>query len=119
MDLDIDRLLVLPIRISEPKLARADVLIIIKNVSNRVDLGHIEEAAGLDVVRGNLCPAADVGQPAEHAARRVYNIEFARESLRQVIEVGTDKGGVDPDVLSQRTRSGDARLAEVGTGDRR
>ena len=51
------------------------------------------------------CPAADVRQPAEHAARRVYDIEVAVEFGRQVIEVCPDEPRVlEPELGRERSR---------------
>ena len=75
-----------------------------------MDLRDVEQSPGLDEAGHDPRPAADVGQPAQHAARRVDDVELVPEPHRQLIDVRLDE-----------PRIGDAKVGGelAGEPDRR
>ena len=93
LDLEDQRLRMLPVRVAQPELAGRDTLVL-EGLDDRMDLGDEERPAGRQEVGDDPRPAADVGQPAEHAARGVDDVEGAVERRRQVVQVRADEARV-------------------------
>ena len=102
----------------QPQLAGLDALVL-EDLEDRVDLRDVEPAAGLDEPGDDPCPAADVGQPAEDAARRVDDVELVPETDRQLVHVRLDEARVEPEVRRQLARERDRGRREVDAGDLR
>jgi len=116
--LEAHRLGVRPVRVVKAKLSRRHPLVL-ERLHHGMDLGDVEDPARLHEVGGHARPCRDVGQPAEHAARGVDDVEVPIERIGQVVQVRDDERRRDREVRGQCPRGSDALLAEVRARDDR
>src|SRR5689334_236652 len=118
MDVEDQRVAMLPVRIPEAEFAGLYALVL-EHLQDRMDLADVEAAAGLHEPSHYACPAADVGQPAEHATRRVHDVELVAEPDRELVDVRFDEPRVgEADVGGELSGDTDRCGREVDTGDR-
>ena len=113
------RLVVLPVRVAEAELAGGHALVL-EHLRDRVDLRDEEPPARGEEMGDDPRPAADVGQPAEHATRGVDDVERPVEDVGQVVQVGAHEARVrEAELVGERPRQLDGGRREVRAGDAR
>ena len=93
---------------------------LVERVPERVDLGHVEGAAGFEVPGDDPGPALEVGQPLDGAPAHEDDVEAAvAEVLVGIVEVGADELGAagQADLVGQAARQRDRLVAEVQADD--
>jgi len=64
----------------------------VERVRQRVDLGEVERPARFQELGGDLGPALDVRQPAQHAEGGVDDVVAPVVAVREVVEVRLEEG---------------------------
>ena len=93
---------------------------LVEGVGERVDLGHVEGAAGPQVPGDDAGPALEVGQPLDGAPAHEDDVEAAAAEVGVgVVEVGADELGAagQADLVGQAPRQRDGLVAEVEADD--
>src|SRR5438874_8739454 len=81
-----------------------------------MDFGDVEDPARLQEVGNHPGPTFQVGQPAEHAARRIDDVESSLETTRQVVDVRDDEAGGHANVAGELACLPDSRFREIYPG---
>ena len=90
--------------------------VIVEDAADRVELDHVERAAGLEEARDDLGPATDVRQPADGAIGGEDDVEFFFEPVGQGVHIREYEPGLDPSLRGQRLRRLDCGFREVDAG---
>ena len=89
---------------------------VVKHIRERMELDDVKHAARLEKVSDGFAPTPQVGEPTQNAIGRVHDVKLAGQNVRQVIQIGSDKVGLDFQLLTQGLCQRNRLIRKIGAG---
>ena len=79
---------------------------------------QIKDAAGLEKVGDDLTPAPQIAQPGQHAIGAEDDLKLTAQPVRQVLNIGADKGRRNAELATERLRQRNRAIGEIDASDK-